>query len=154
MKEYPYFPIFINLSDKEVVVIGAGNIAKRRIQTLTEFTKHLTVIAPVIHPDIEWLAKSKNIRLLRKKYEVTDIFGADMVLAATNDTEVNHEIYEICRKRNIPVNVCNDREKCDFYFPGLAEREDVVVGVTANGMNHKKAKVVTEKMREMLKECW
>ena len=51
------------------------------------------------------------------------------------------------------MNVCNDKEKCDFYFPGLAMTDQVVVGVTANGTNHKMAKKVVEKIREMLGEC-
>ena len=150
MEEYPYFPIFINLSEKKVVVIGAGNIAKRRIQVLSEFTRHLTVVAPVVHPDVEGLAKSGAIQLLRKKYEAEDIYGAALVLAATNDRKVNHEIYEICKKQGIPVNVCDDREKCDFYFPGIVRKDEVVVGVTASGKDHGRARRVTEVVRAAL----
>lgn len=150
----PYFPLFVDLSDKQVFVVGAGTIAKRRIRALCHFTNQLTVIAPEVNPELNEMERAGEIRILRKKYESQDIYGADMVIAATSDHKINEDIYLVCRERGILVNVCSDKTKCDFYFPGIADREDVVVGVTANGINHKKAKTVTEKIREMLEECW
>ncbi len=152
MEGYPYFPAFINLSDKKLVVIGAGRIASRRIRTLLQFTGSLTVIAPSVHPQIERLAQEGSVRLLCREYEAADLDGADMVFAATDDTKVNRRIWEICRKRKIPVNVCDDREKCDFYFPGIARGKGVVIGVSASGQDHAQAKRVTERIRDILKE--
>ena len=150
----PYFPLFVDLTDKQIFVVGAGTIAKRRIRALCRFTDFLTVIAPEVNPELNKMEKEGMIHILRKKYESRDIYEADMVIAATNDHKINEDIYRVCKERGIMVNVCSDKKKCDFYFPGLAEREDVVVGVTANGANHKKAKAVTEKIKEMLEECW
>ncbi len=150
----PYFPMFVDLTDKQVFVVGAGTIAKRRIRSLAEFTDHLTVIAPEVNPELNRMEKEGRIGIKRKKYESEDIFEADLVIAATNDHKINEDIYRVCRERGIPVNVCSDKKKCDFYFPGLAMRENVVVGVIANGSDHKKAKAVSEKIREMLEECW
>lgn len=150
----PYFPMFVDLSEKQVFVVGAGTIAKRRIRSLIEFTDHLTVVAPEVNPELNRLEQEGCITILRKKYESTDIFGADMVIAATNDHKINEDIYRVCQERGILVNVCSDKKKCDFYFPGLARRENVVVGVTATGSDHKKARLVSEKIREMLAQCW
>lgn len=74
------------------------------------------------------------------------------MIAATNDHSLNGEIYDYCIEQEILVNVCNDKKKCDFYFPGLAMKDNVVVGVTANGTNHKMARKAVEKIREMLEE--
>lgn len=153
-KKKPYFPLFVDLTDKRIFVVGAGTIAKRRIRALCQYTDHLTVIAPEVNPELNTMESAGQIRILRKKYESADIYEADIVIAATNDFKINEDVYRVCKERDILVNVCSDKKKCDFYFPGLAEREDVVVGVTANGMNHKKVKAVTEKIREMLTECW
>ncbi|MDO5538464.1 MAG: bifunctional precorrin-2 dehydrogenase/sirohydrochlorin ferrochelatase [Eubacteriales bacterium] len=153
-KRKPYFPMFVDLSEKRVYVVGAGTIAKRRIRSLCGFSDQLTVIAPEVNPELNEMEKNGQISILRKKYESSDITDAHIVIAATNDHRTNDEIYRFCRERNILVNVCSDKNKCDFYFPGLALKEDVVVGVTANGTNHKKAKAVVEKIREMLQECW
>ena len=148
----PYFPLFVDLSEKKVYVIGAGTIAKRRIRSLIDFTDCLTVVAPEVNPELNSLEQEKKIMILRKKFELQDITDADFVIAATNDHTLNNDIYEFCRENNIMVNVCNDKEKCDFYFPGLAMKENVVVGVTANGTNHKMARKAVEKIREMLEE--
>ena len=149
----PYFPLFVDLSEKKVYVIGAGTIAKRRIRSLMDFTDHLTVVAPEVNPELNTLEQEGRIAILRKKFELKDIEDADLVIAATNDHTLNNDIYKYCIEANILVNVCNDKEKCDFYFPGLAMTDQVVVGVTANGTNHKMAKKVVEKIREMLGEC-
>lgn len=150
----PYFPMFVDISKKRIYVVGAGTIAKRRIRSLSQFTDHLVVIAPEVNPELNQMEKKGQITILRKKYESSDIYEADMVIAATNDRRMNEDIYYVCKERGILVNVCSDKTKCDFYFPGLAIKDDVVAGVTANGMNHKKAKDVVEKIREILEQCW
>ena len=77
---------------------------------------------------------------------------ADLVLACTDDPELNGEIYSVCKCLGIPVNVCSDRRKCDFYFPGIVARDNVVIGVTAGGTDHRKAREVREKIERLLEE--
>lgn len=149
-KKKPYFPMFVDLSEKKVVVVGAGTIAKRRIRSLIEFTNHLVVIAPEVNPELQELESSGVINILRKNYEREDIYGADIVIAATNDHKTNDDIYSVCKCMGITVNVCSDKNKCDFYFPGIARKEQIVVGVTATGTDHRKAKDVVEKVRQIL----
>lgn len=149
-KKNPYFPMFVDLSEKKVVVVGAGTIAKRRIRSLIEFTNHLVVIAPEVNPELQELESSGVIGILRKNYEREDIYGADIVIAATNDHKTNDDIYSVCKCMGITVNVCSDKNKCDFYFPGIARKEQIVVGVTATGTDHRKAKDVVEKVRQIL----
>lgn len=149
-RKKPYFPMFVDLSDKKVVVVGAGTIAKRRIRALIEFTNHLVVIAPEVNPELQELENNGVIGILRKNYEREDIYGADIVIAATNDHKTNDDIYSVCKCMGITVNVCSDKNKCDFYFPGIARKEQIVVGVTATGTDHRKAKDVVEKVRQIL----
>ena len=149
----PYFPMFMDISEKKIFVVGAGTIAKRRVRALVQFTDCLTVIAPEVNPELNEMEKNGQIRILRKKYESSDISGADLVIAAANDHKTNEDVYHVCKEQGILVNVCSDKTKCDFYFPSLAVKDDVVAGVTANGSNHKKGKTVAEKIGEMLNEC-
>ena len=113
--------------------------------------EHDEVLFPLLIPEEE-LAKEGRIRLIKKPYEESDLEGADFVLAATNDHAVNDLIYEACKKRNITVNVSTDRSKSDFYFPGIARKGNIVVGVTASGKDHAGAGRVSELMREMLEK--
>lgn len=146
----PYFPMFIDLTDKKVIVVGAGTIAKRRIRSLLSFTNHLVVIAPEVNKELKDLENQGLLKILRKKYDREDVYGADLVIAATNDVQTNNDIYSVCKCMGIPVNVCSDKRKCDFYFPGIALKDQVVVGVTASGSDHKKARWVIEQIRKIL----
>ncbi len=146
----PYFPMFIDLTDKKVIVVGAGTIAKRRIRSLLSFTNHLVVIAPEVNKELKDLENQGLLKILRKKYDREDVYGADLVIAATNDAQTNNDIYSVCKCMGIPVNVCSDKRKCDFYFPGIALKDQVVVGVTASGSDHKKARWVIEQIRKIL----
>lgn len=141
--------MFIDLSDKKVVVAGAGTIAKRRIRTLVDFTDHLVVIAPEVNKELKDLEAEGRLTILRKNYEREDIYDAALVIAATNDRKVNQDIYSACKCLGILVNVCNDKNKCDFYFPGIVSDENVVVGISASGQEPKKAKAVTEQIQTM-----
>ncbi len=147
MAEYPCFPLFVDLSAKKLVVIGAGNIARRRIETLLRFAPRVTVIAPEALPELEFLA---GVELRKKRYEPDDVLGADLVFAATNDPAVNDAVHDDCKRRGIRVNVASAKEKSDFYFPGVAVRENVVIGVTASGKDHKEAKRVTQLAQALL----
>ena len=152
MGDYPFFPVFIDLSGKKVLVIGAGKIARRRIAVLCQFTPELTVIAPEALPEIESLAGEGRIRLLKKAVEEDDLKGADLVFAATNDHAVNDRIHSVCKSLGITVNVSTDRKKSDFYFPGIARKGDLVAGVTASGKYHAAAREASERIRALFEE--
>lgn len=145
----PYFPLFVDISKKKVYVVGAGTIAKRRIRSLLDFTECLCVVAPEVNPELNRLEKEGKLSIRRKKVEAEDLADADMVIAATNDHSLNQRIFDFCREREILVNVCSSKDLCDFYFPGLVNENGVVVGVTANGANHKKARKAVEQIREI-----
>lgn len=169
-----YFPIFINMNQKQVVVFGGGAIAARRVKVLLEFGAKVQVVAPEISKDLQKLAvREDNLTLEYRRYQPGELRKADnadlvqtaadnidlvltaaddidLVLAATDDEAVNDSIFQECRQQGILVNTASDREKCDFYFPGIARKGEITVGVTANGQNHKKAGTVTRKIREIL----
>ena len=148
----PYFPMFVDISHKKVVVVGAGTIAKRRIRTLVDFTENLTVIAPEVNPELLELQSPGKILILKKQYQREDIYDADLVIAATNDHQTNEDIYSVCKCMGITVNVCSDKNKCDFYFPGIVRKDNLVVGITASGNNHKAARETSDRIRELLNQ--
>ena len=147
-----YFPLFINLSKQKIVVIGAGKIATRRILTLSQFTNQITVVAIQTSDEIKALAKTRQVILHEKEYERHDIDDADIVLAATDDRIVNDEIYVAAKAMGILVNVASDKDKCDFHFPGIVKKQQLVVGVNASGENHKRVKTIREKIEQLLDE--
>jgi siroheme synthase-like protein len=147
-KKKAYFPMFVDLSDKKVVVVGAGTIAKRRIRALIEFTEHLVVIAPEVNQELKELEETGRITILRKHYEREDIYDASLVIAAASDNRTNQEIYTACKCLGIPVNVFTDKSKCDFFFPAIVADDEMVVGISSGG--RRKSKEVAAKIRGLL----
>ena len=152
MKNKRYFPMFVDLSDKKIVVVGGGNIATRRVKTLLQFTRNVTAIAPKCTAELQELGKTGYVNLITRPVKRTDFQMAYMVIAATNDWKLNDEIHRVCKEEGIYVNVASDREACDFYFPGVYMRDEMVVGVTASGLDHKKAKRVREEIQNALEK--
>ena len=76
----------------------------------------------------------------------------DLVLAATNDRKLNSRIGELCREQGIPVNVCSRKEDCDFFFPSVIQKGDLVIGINASGKNHSLVKRTRQEMEEFLRK--
>lgn len=148
MKTKNFFPLFVDLEEKRIVVAGAGVVATRRVRTLVQFTDNIYVIAPQVTDEMENMAIKGMIHLERRPVKRQDFSLAYMVIAATNDKRLNDDIYRVCKEQGIYVNVASDRSKCDFYFPGIIKRDEVVIGINASGVNHVKAKEVRLQMEE------
>ena len=144
----PRFPLFVNLTNSKIALVGGGRVASRRAQVLAPFGCSLTVIAPDISPEIEAL----GARLIRRAFRPGDCAGCDLVLAATGDRETNRMVGEEARRMGIPANVCDAPEECDFFFPAVVRRDALVVGVTASGTNHALAKAAADSLRARMEE--
>ena len=148
------FPLFLDISDKKILVYGAGRIASRRVETLLAFASSLTVFAPEASETVRNAWKEGKLSYQQRVYEPGTIpEDAFFVLAATDNAAVNEAIWQECRKKKILVNVCSNREHCDFQFPGVALKDDLVIGINAGGSDHHLAKAWTDKLRkEVMKD--
>lgn len=146
-----YFPLFVDLKKKQILVFGGGTIATRRISSLLDFVGDIKVVSLECSNEIAALAKQRLLNYEKRGYVPGEILQPFLVLATTNDPMINNQIYDECKRKGILVNVASDQSKSDFYFPGLARRKSIVIGITASGRDHTKAKRLTEKIKEMLK---
>ena len=150
-----YFPMFIDIEGKHILVVGAGKIALRRVQTLLQFRARIKVIAKEIPKEqkeaFHLLVSEGKIVLEEKAFEESELTEAFfLVLAATNVKKLNHEICMLCRKRKILANTATDRTDCDFYFPAVAVQEELVVGITGDGSDHRKVAETAARIRKVL----
>lgn len=146
-----YFPLFVDLRKKQIVVFGGGKIAARRILSLLDFGGNIQVVSLTCTGEIRLLAEKKRIVYEKRAYVPGEIKDPYIVLAATNDLIVNNQIHDECKQKGILVNVASDQKKSDFFFPGIAKRESIVIGITASGKDHGKAKRITENIKEILR---
>ena len=152
MTQKPYFPLYVDLNDWDILFIGGGSIASRRTKVLLDFAEHITVIAPQAEDEILRLAEEEKITLIRRRFEATDLAGRDLVFAATDDKDLNEEIAAMCREKGIYVNAASDRDLCDFFFPGIVKQGETVIGITASGKDHVKARKIRERIQNILTE--
>ncbi|UWG98187.1 precorrin-6A reductase [Dehalobacter sp. DCM] len=147
-QEHPWFPLFISLENKKIVIFGGGKIAARRIRTLLQFKASITVIAPEIIPELEAdLAINETCSVYRRHYTEGDCQGACLVLAVTSDSHVNRQIAEECTRHGIPISVADAKELCTFYFPAVIRRGNMVIGLTASGEDHRGVRKAADKLR-------
>lgn len=146
-KNPPRFPMFVNLTGIRAVVVGGGPVAARRANVLAGFGAQVTVISPEIDESLE-----PPFRILRRPYAPGDLSGFALALAATNSRETNHAVFLEAQALHIPVNVSDAPEECGFYFPAIARRGPLVVGITASGTDHGLAKETARRIRERLEE--
>jgi len=143
----PFFPLFVDLWQKKIVIVGAGTIALRRMRSLLPFAPELWIVAPEItanRPSIP-----ETVHLLKQKYEPSVCQGAFLVLAATNDDELNARICRDGRAAGAFVNNASDHEQCDFYFPSIVRDEQKVIGLNG-GMDHRGTKELRKKVEQVL----
>lgn len=142
-----FFPVFINIENFKVLVIGFGDIAYRRIKVLLEFGADIKVITKEKKHHID------NIDVVIKEYEESDISKSyNMVIAATDNKALNKSIIEKAKKENIMYyNNISDKSMSNFYFPALIKNEDIVCGIISkDGKNHRLAKEYSIKLKEVL----
>ena len=146
----PYFPVFIPLSGRHVLVVGAGSIALRRIRALLPFGPSVYVVAPRACEPILELARQGRIVYVKKDFSTEDLTGANMVLSATDDSNLEQHIAELCRRRGIPVNTAGDHTSSDFFFPSLVRKDQVVIGISSDGHHHGLVKEIRQTIEKSL----
>ena len=152
-KKYSHFPLFINITGKKIYVVGGGNIATRRVNTCIKFGANITVIAPQVSQQLMTLYEEGKIHILQKEYEETDINDAYMILAATNNQNVNEKVVSLAKQLNIHINSADNKDHSEFYFPAIFADENIIGGmISNNGNNHKIVKEKAAKIREFLGE--
>lgn len=123
------FPLFIDLENIEVLIVGGGETARRKMEALLPFGAGITVVSPKFSGDF---ASAKTIKQ-EFSPELLDTVPFALVIAATDSAQVNHAVCEAAKSRNIPVNAVDDPENCTFYFPAVVKNGDVVVGISSGG---------------------
>ncbi len=144
-----YFPFFMDISGKPCLVVGGGMVAFRKIEKLLPFGGDITVVSPVFCGELEEI---EGICRIRRKFESADVEGMLFVIGATDDEQVNAEISNLCREKNIPVNIVDDPEKCSFFFPALAKKGDCVVGISTGGKSPLAAKHLRQEVEKIIPE--
>jgi uroporphyrin-III C-methyltransferase / precorrin-2 dehydrogenase / sirohydrochlorin ferrochelatase len=141
-----YFPIFLRLANEPVLVVGGGEVAARKIDLLMRAQASITVVAPKLTDALAQKAQGGAIQYIQAEFHPELLDGKRLVIAATNKRSVNAWVAHQAERRNIPVNVVDDRELSRFIVPAIVDRSPVVIAVASSG----DAPVLTRRLREKL----
>ena len=141
-----YFPMFVDLDGKRILIVGGGKVALRKVEKLLPYGPGITVAAPELCDE---LSEMPGIGILKQAFRDELIRDADIVIAATDDRELNRHISGLCRASKIPVNTVDDSELCSFIFPCLIKNGDLSIGISTGGASPTAA----ISFKEMIEAC-
>ncbi len=129
-----FLPISINITNRQVLIIGGGKVALHKVQLLKRFTSNFKVIAPHI---LDELKRIKGVVLEEREYVEEDLRGYLLVYATTNNHELNHQIGLDAKKYGCLVNVADNPKLSDFVSPAIFKQDEMTVAVGSNGKDVK-----------------
>jgi precorrin-2 dehydrogenase/sirohydrochlorin ferrochelatase len=145
-KTLKYYPVFWNIAGKKCVVVGGGEVAERKVKRLLESGAKVFVISPQLTPELTRLNEKNIISHIAQEYSSEYIYGAALVIGATDDENTNAIISSDARSKGIPVNIVDDPQKCDFILPSLMERGDLAIAIGTGGKSPALARHLREEL--------
>ncbi len=137
-------PIFWNIRDKKCVVVGGGEVALRKSNLLIRAGGDLEVISESFDPEFHQLAEQHNIKLINQSFSPTQLDGAILVVAATDDEAINFSVSEAANELDLPVNVVDQPHLCSFIMPAIVDRSPLLVAISSSGTSPVLARQVKE----------
>ena len=146
----PLFPIFLKLTGRPCVVIGAGHLGESKIESLQAANASVTVIAPTASPRIVAMAESGEVVWHQREYAAGDLAGQFLVVAATNVPAVNRAVFAEAEAAGILINAVDDPPFCDFYFPSVVRRGDLQIAISTAGASPALAQRLRKEINALL----
>lgn len=141
-----YLPIYLDMTGRCCLVIGGGAVAERKIATLLDSGAEVTVISPEINEAIAGWSKGNLLRHEARRYQPGDLAEFEMVFVATDDGNVNGQVYEEGGRRSVWVNAADDPAHCDFILPSVLRRGQLTVAVSSGGTSPALARAIREEL--------
>jgi len=161
-----YFPMFVDMTKRECLIVGGGNVAYRKVIVMLDFGAKVTVVAEDICDELRKLTiddiasedktgsytanKENRITFIKRRFERKDCDGMEMVIAATDDNALNHEIAEYCKAKDIMVNAVDQKADCSFIFPSYIKEKNLVAAFSSGGNSPVLTQYLKGKEQEIL----
>jgi siroheme synthase-like protein len=145
-----FYPLFIELRNKPVLVVGGGQVAERKVDSLLRAEAAVTVVAPDLTSHLKQLAASGSIRTLQRKFQEADLEDALLVISATDDTETQERVAALARAHGILINTVDQPRLCDFIVPAVVRHGDVVAAISTSGKSPALAAALKAKVENVV----
>jgi precorrin-2 dehydrogenase / sirohydrochlorin ferrochelatase len=129
------FPIFFKLAGRPCLVVGRGIVAESKIASLVEADAHVRVVAPEATPQVRSWAQSNRIEWQQRRFQLDDLNGMFLVVAATSSTELHEQIFQEATRRGVLCNIVDVLALCNFYYPAVVQRGALQIAVSTSGQS-------------------
>lgn len=141
------YPIYLDMDQRNTLVIGGGLVASRKVKTLLNSGAIVKVISPRFEDELREMARdNSNLTLTEKEFEESDLADAALIIAATDDNKINQDVSRLAREKGMWINVVDDPILCNFFMPALVTRGDLTIAVSTGG----KCPAMAKKARKLI----
>jgi siroheme synthase-like protein len=147
MAERRWYPLFLDIRGKRVLVVGGGRVALRKAKGVLDAGARVVAVAPEFAAEFADL----DVKRLEREFEDDDVEGAALVFAATDSREVNRRVGEAAAARGIVANIADAPEECGFIVPARVEHEGLTVAVSTGGADPSRAAKMKKRLEQWLK---
>lgn len=155
MERNELYPIFLKLNQLNVLIVGGGNVGLEKLSFMLKSSPNanVEVVATQFLPELEALAqKHPSVKLTPAKFKKKILKKRHLVIACTNDLEVNQRVYDLSRKRQLICNIADTPPLCDYYLGGIVTKGNVKIAISTNGKSPTAAKRLREFFEEVIPE--
>ncbi|EAR00833.1 bifunctional precorrin-2 dehydrogenase/sirohydrochlorin ferrochelatase [Maribacter sp. HTCC2170] len=154
MERNNLYPIFLKTSKLTILIIGGGEVAEEKLRFLTKSSPdaNITIVSPMFRDETLILAKKFEAVLIKETYHKRHLDGMHLVVATTDNPNVNLKVYKDCRQQDKLVNVADNPPYCDFYMGGIVTKGNVKIAISTNGQSPTTAKRLRQFFEEVIPE--
>ena len=144
------YPVFLKVAVLDVLIVGGGNVGLEKLTFLLKSSPsaQVTMVSKAFIPEVIALAKGYNVTLVEDAYKSSFLKGRQMVIATTDDLDVNLQVYHDCKKENILVNLADNPTYCDFYMGGIVTKGNIKIAISTNG----KSPTLAKRLRQFFED--
>ncbi len=154
MEHNELYPVFLKVSQLNILIVGGGNVAEEKLTFLLKSSPNAKVemVAPMYREATAAIALKFGVQMHVAEYDSNYLLGMHMVIATTDSISVNEQVYYDCRSQNILVNVADNPPYCDFYMGGIVTKGNVKVAISTNGKSPTTAKRLRQFFEDVIPE--
>jgi len=145
-----YLPLFADLKQRPVLVVGGGEVASRKIELLLRAGADVQIVAQALHPELQHRYEQHQVTWLAEAFDPAQLDNVFLVIAATDDNALNAQVFDEADRRRVLANVVDDQPKCSFIFPSIVDRSPLVVAISSSGKAPVLARLLREKLEALL----
>ena len=145
-----YFPLFLDARSLRCLIVGAGEVAARKLELIMKTPAHITVVAPWACETVKRLAKNEKVTLIEREFIDSDLTDKDMVFIATDKSETNQAIHDLAREQKVLVNVVDNTPLCQFITPSIVDRSPIIIAMSSGGVAPVLLRYLRQKLESVL----